>query len=195
MIEIIPNWHPIFVHFTIALLSMAVVFYVLCTILPEQYQYQKALSLLAKTNLYIGVLFALITAVAGWFAYNSVDHDAVSHLAMTTHRNWALATLAAFLVLAFWSFFNKRKASIFFALSMLAGGGLLSVTGWLGAESVYRYGLGVQSLPQSSGDGHAHEHAKGREQKKASEVPTTTPLTDSQDDVVPAPHDKKPHAH
>ena len=34
MIEIIPNWHPVFVHFTVALLSVAVALYLLVRILP-----------------------------------------------------------------------------------------------------------------------------------------------------------------
>ena len=34
MIEILPNWHPIFVHFTVALLTVAVALYLLVRILP-----------------------------------------------------------------------------------------------------------------------------------------------------------------
>ena len=34
MIEIIPNWHPIFVHFTVALLFVAVALYPLSYLLP-----------------------------------------------------------------------------------------------------------------------------------------------------------------
>jgi len=109
MIEILPNWHPVFVHFTIALLSMAVVFYLLKTILPAHNKYQVALNILAKSNLLIGTGFAILTAIAGWFAYNSVAHDTPSHLAMTTHRNWALITLALFIVLALWSLWQKHK--------------------------------------------------------------------------------------
>jgi len=37
MIEIIPNWHPVFVHFTVALLSLAVGFHVICPLLPDLY--------------------------------------------------------------------------------------------------------------------------------------------------------------
>jgi uncharacterized membrane protein len=111
MIEILPNWHPVFVHFTIALLSMAVVFYLLKAVLPANNEYQTALRTLAKTNLLIGTGFAVITAIAGWLAYNSVAHDTPSHLAMTTHRNWALITLAVFIVLALWSLWQKQKSS------------------------------------------------------------------------------------
>ena len=168
MIEILPNWHPIFVHFTVALLSMSVVFYVLHWLLPREHQQQYAVILLARFNLWAGTSFAVITAIAGWFAYNSVAHDTPSHAAMTEHRNWALVTLAVFLLLTFWSIASrkKKKAPVFFVITLLLAGGLLSSTAWYGAESVYRYGLGVMSIPQSSGEGHAHQHSATTDQTK-----------------------------
>jgi len=36
---------------------------------------------------------------------------------------------------------------------------LLTSTAWLGGEAVYRYGLGVISLPKT--DSHDHDHATG----------------------------------
>jgi hypothetical protein len=42
-------------------------------------------------------LFALIVATLGWFAFNSVAHDEISHAAMIVHRNWALGALARML--------------------------------------------------------------------------------------------------
>lgn len=193
MIEIIPNWHPVFVHFTIALLSMAVVFHLLKAILPAKNKYQASLSILAKSNLLIGTGFAVITAIAGWFAYNSVAHDTPSHLAMTEHRNWALVTLALFIVLALWSLWKKHKTTLLFLLAMLIAGGLLATTGWLGAEAVYRYGLGVQSIPKSSGEGHAHQHEEG---EGHGEKTANKPMPDKHDEPPSeTEHDKTPHQH
>lgn len=42
-----------------------------------------------------------------------------------------------------------------------AAAGLLLSTAWHGGELVYRYGLGVMSMPKSHGEGHAHEHGPG----------------------------------
>src|SRR3989304_5394024 len=97
MIEIIPNWHPILVHFTVGLL-----------------------------------------AGPGWPAYNSFDHDDVSHAAMTTHRNWALPTVGLFVVLALWSVWRHvaRPGSLAplinaaFLATLVAGGVLLGSTAW-----------------------------------------------------------------
>ena len=102
MFEIIPNWHPFFVHFTIALLSMSVVFFVLLKF-SGSHPIKENFRILAYWNLWLGTGFAIVTAIAGWFAYNSVAHDTPSHLAMTDHKNWALITLLVFFVLSIWS--------------------------------------------------------------------------------------------
>ena len=165
MLEIIPNWHPVVVHFTIALLSVSIGFYIMAIILKNNRLYEQWL-MFANWSLWLGAGFAILTAIAGWFAYNGVAHDTPSHEAMTTHRNWALATLAVFLILAIWSFTNHRKGikpAILFLIVGIAGSGLLATTGWLGAEAVYRYGLGVMSLPKAEGEGHSHSHGNNVE--------------------------------
>ncbi len=159
MIEIIPNWHPVFVHFTVGLLSIAVLLSVITQFMPagklrEQWQ------LVAQWNLWIGAGITVITVVAGVVAYNSVAHDTPSHEAMTEHRNWALGTAAMFIVLAVWSW-RRAKAglgmSFVLLMALLVSGGLLASTAWLGGESVYRFGLGVMSLPKTD----THDHASG----------------------------------
>ena len=165
MIEIIPNWHPLFVHFPIALLSMAALFFLALKFI-EKHPLKEQVKIFAFWNLWLGTGFAIIAATAGWFAYNSVAHDTPSHEAMTEHRNWALVTLAVFIFISLWSikYYKKVKdVGIIFVTAMLIGFSLLASTGWHGSEAVYRYGLGVMSLPQIEGEGHAHEHVGGEE--------------------------------
>ena len=160
MIEIIPNWHPIFVHFTVALLSLAVCFHIVQPFFKEGIIKQHFF-ILARWNLWIGTGISLITVITGWFAYNSVVHDTPSHAAMTEHRNWALITISLFILLTVWSFrseINNRQSGKAFLVSLFIAGILLFSTAWHGAEIVYRYGLGVMSLPQVEDDGHSHEH-------------------------------------
>jgi uncharacterized membrane protein len=161
--EIIPNFHPILVHFTIALLSISVLFYLLRLLLPINHRWKEQWLNMANWSLWTGCLFAIATVIAGWFAYNSVAHDAPSHAAMTLHRNWALPTASLFLLIGLSSINLARKKiqpSFKFLSTAVIAVVLLMVTGWLGSEVVYRYGLGVMSLPQveAGADGHNHSH-------------------------------------
>lgn len=164
MIEIIPNWHPIFVHFTVALLSTAVILHLLVRFIGDE-KLRTQWETVAQWNLWIGTLITVLTVAMGVVAYNTVAHDTPSHEAMTEHRNWALATALLFLVLAVWSALRARAGNgintvILFGL--LVGGGLLLSTAWHGGEAVYRYGLGVMSLPKADAHNHAsagHHHA------------------------------------
>ncbi len=166
MPEIIPNYHPIFVHFTVALLSVSTALFVILLlfrrVLPENLRIQ--FGVVARWNLWFGAAVTLVTVAAGFHAYNTVAHDGPSHAAMTVHRNWALATAALIMVSAVWSIVRTRagkKAGGLFITLLLIAQMVLLTAAWHGGEIVYRYGLGVMSLPQSSGEGHDHDHGAG----------------------------------
>jgi uncharacterized membrane protein len=163
MIDIIPNWHPIFVHFTVGLLLTAAIFHLGAIFVKPALK--PALTQVANWNLWIGTLISVATVTAGWLAFNSVTHDTPSHLAMIEHRNWAMVTFAAYLLVGLWSWFRaKQQKSIQWPLvvAVCAASLLLIATAWHGGELVYRYGLGVISLPNpdehTHGEGAAHEH-------------------------------------
>jgi uncharacterized membrane protein len=162
MIEIIPNWHPVFVHFTVSLLALAAALHLLSHFLPKG-ELANQLTIVARWNLWIGVGFTLLTVAAGWHAFYTVNHDTLSHLAMIEHRNWAMVTFVLFLGIAGWEVYlsrrGKGKGWRFTGLLVIAAVLLLS-TAWHGAELVYRHGLGVMSMPKPEGNGHAHEHGE-----------------------------------
>ena len=157
MIEIIPNWHPVFVHFTVALLSVSLGLFALSLLV----KCDQAV-LVAKWNLWIGAGISLLTLAAGIYAYNTVAHDTPSHEAMTEHKNLALITLGLLLPVVVWSVMLHRKGKNFgagFVVLFLVVGGMLLSTAWHGGELVYRYGLGVMSLPKADEHDHAgHSH-------------------------------------
>jgi uncharacterized membrane protein len=172
MFEVIPNWHPIFVHFTVALLSLAVVLFVVTpfTKPPLQEQWR----VVARWTLWFGAGFMVLTGLSGLYAYNTIAHDAPSHIAMTEHRNWALTTIAVFLVLTVWSVLRVRRNQVVggvFIAAMVIAGGLLAATAWHGGELVYRYGLGVKSLPKAEGEGHHHHDHGDDDHNHISETP------------------------
>ena len=161
MVEIIPNWHPIFVHFTVALLSVAAVLKMGTLVIKNQ-GLREQWRTVARWNLWIGAGFIVLTVITGLIAYNTVAHDTPSHLAMTEHRNWALATSVLFLVIAVWSIMQMRAgktAHNVLVLALVIATGMLATTAWHGGELVYRYGLGVMSLPKVE----SHNHAKGED--------------------------------
>lgn len=158
MIEIIPNWHPILVHFTVALLSISVALH-LVVLVAGKASWRGAALTVARWNLGLGIAFAALTLASGFYAYFTVAHDDPAHLAMKDHRNWALATLTVFTLLGLWHWMRHRGNSAVkrrFAALMVVGGLLLAVTAWKGGGLVYEHGLGVQSLPEVSGEGHDH---------------------------------------
>lgn len=196
MIGVIPNWHPVFVHFTVALLILAAAIHLLSHFLPKG-ELANQLTIVARWNLWIGMGFTLLTVAAGWYAYNTVAHDAPSHLAMTEHRNWAMATFALLLGIAGWEYYLSRrgraKGWLHTGLLVIAAG-LLLTTAWHGGELVYRYGLGVMSLPKSEGQSHPHEHGE-----KHDDMPVQGEDTfhkdghaHSHDDVAHGEHDAEP---
>ncbi len=163
MINILPNWHPVFVHFTVALLIVAAVAQLLSHFVSVG-KMGNQLIIVGRWNLWIGVGFTLLTVAAGWYAYYTVGHDSPSHIAMTEHRNWAMATIALFLGIAGWEYYQSRRGGnrgwLFTGL-LTIGAALLLTTAWHGGELVYRHGLGVMSLPETgaeSGHDHAHSH-------------------------------------
>ena len=209
MIEIIPNWHPLVVHFTIALLLTASALFILGASVRGR-PVGAAVTLVARWNLALGVIAAVLTLATGWQAYNTVAHDEPSHANMTIHLRWALGAAALFLAAAAAAWFDRRRTAgasgILLAL-LVAGSGALTVTGWLGGENVYRYGLGVKSLPKSdshvhpgSGDGHEHgphpaveKSAPGQGPSAGSEADRTAPSPASP--ATPAPSVPAPSGH
>ena len=171
MFEIIPNWHPIFIHFTVALFSVATALYLGSQLVSDS-NIKEQWAMVARWNLWIGMGLTVITVLSGAYAYNTVAHDAPSHLAMTDHRNWAIATAALFAAATIWSIFiyrsGKSVSSMFLVLLLIASLSLVS-TAWRGGELVYRYGLGVMSLPNTAQHAHGAE-GKADEYLHAAEV-------------------------
>ncbi len=161
MIEIIPNWHPVFVHFTVALLSVSLALFVLNLAVKSEQA-----AVVAKWTLWMGAGISLLTLAAGIYAYNTVAHDTPSHEAMTLHKDLALITLVLLVPVVVWSVVAERKGQELgaaFVILFLLAGGMLASTAWHGGEVVYRYGIGVMSLPKTDKHDHAGHVDKANE--------------------------------
>lgn len=169
MIEIIPNWHPAFVHFPIAFSTASVFFFLIANLFREK-PWTAQCMITGRWMLWGAAISACIAAIFGWYAYNSVDHDDAGHRAMTLHAYWALAALAALVMVAAWDFRAAHKAtatSLGLLIPLFVVWLLVINTAWHGGEVVFRHGLGVLSLPQAEHTGHTHEHIENMQSDAA----------------------------
>jgi uncharacterized membrane protein len=161
VIQIIPNWHPILVHFTIALYTTSAAVYIFTAITQRFLTNNLVLDLYttARWCLWIAAFSTFFTIAAGFYAFNTVQHNEVSHRIMSIHRNWGLTTAIGICLLAgisIWRYYkNKNYPSFIFLGGLILVGTALLITGYLGGELVYRYGLGVIS-PSNSITTHHH---------------------------------------
>ncbi|MEQ6884825.1 DUF2231 domain-containing protein [Salicola sp. Rm-C-2C1-2] len=207
MIEIVPNWHPIWVHFPIALFSMATAFFLLGLVLPDRVG--ERVTAAARWNLAVGAVLLIPTLVTGYLAYNSVAHDGAGHQAMERHMTAAWVVAALFVVavvLAWLDRFRARGAGLVLTVVLLIGTGAVAVTGYLGAENVYRHGLGVERLPDGVGDtGSTQSEDRSPESRKETDDPESGDAEspnaerDSEqggtEETAPEGHEGHDHAH
>lgn len=159
MITIIPNLHPMLVHFTLALTITAFGTMLLAWLFKSVHWIHHEGLIVSRWCLWLAALAAIATVGAGFHAFYTVNHDAISHTVMKTHRNWALVSLAVLLLLAVYSlrrFMRKQDNTRGIFLGLFIAVVLVVTTGWYGAELVYRYGVGVISLPAAHERGHDH---------------------------------------
>ncbi|GHB05485.1 hypothetical protein GCM10009069_29860 [Algimonas arctica] len=153
-----PNIHPVLVHFAYALSLSSLAVYVLGRLLPNGPRKDSTQSA-GDWMLAFGAVAIVATIAAGFYAYYTVAHDGPSHAAMTTHRNWAVPSGTAIILLAIWRLMKRARPPSGIFLALLAAAALsLSVTAWWGGNIVFKYGIGVQSLPTVTSDGHDHDH-------------------------------------
>ncbi|MBC7698601.1 MAG: DUF2231 domain-containing protein [Bacteroidia bacterium] len=161
--QVIPNFHPIVVHFPIALTIIAFLLSI-AAYARRSHPISAQLAAAGHFTLWIAAIGATTAVLFGWLAYNSVNHDDAGHAAMLLHRSWAVPTAIGLILLASWDAWKYRvneliSVPMLFVLFLLSQS--IAVTGWLGGEVVYRHGIGVLSLPASEGAGHSHHHEHG----------------------------------
>ncbi len=153
------NFHPLIVHFPIALLS--------CFLLLDGIAFlfnAKRLSRVANWFLWLGTLGALAAVVAGLQASLTVAHPDGVHIILERHRNFGLNTTALAVILSIWRLFNQGNFSrlghfVHLLIAVLMMMNLVRGAD-LGGLMVYKYGVAVQAAGIRA-SGHAHGDMRG----------------------------------
>ena len=148
------NFHPLFVHFPIALLltSVAAAFAGALLKRPDAPGVARAL-------LYLGTLAAAVTVVTGFLAAQHVAPVAGTKDILSEHQNYAYGLLAAAVALSAWSFVAWRRAQAAprptwsWLLAQLGLVVLVVLTANEGGELVHEHGVGT-SLTAPGGPLH-----------------------------------------
>jgi uncharacterized membrane protein len=143
-------WHPLSVHFPIALLLFATIIRLLALVLKEQQRY--IWEILGSLLLFAGSLLAWLSIYTGDLADGIVARTLCDPTILKSHEIAAftmsyLFTSASLINLVLMS--GKLKAKLLnplkyaLVLIMLTGSGYLIYTAHLGASLVYQQGAGV----------------------------------------------------
>lgn len=152
-----PNVHPFLVHFPVALIPAALLFYILAFLWEGE-----ALARTGRWLLYLGTLGALAAAGTGWMAEESLEHAGIDESLVDLHRNIMIAATVLAVILSVVSLATARKGGKPSA-ALVGGVLLLTIILALGADRgallVYGHGIGTAApSPAPAGEPHEEPH-------------------------------------
>tara|TARA_R110002094_G_scaffold27445_4_gene40501 strand:+ start:1225 stop:1740 length:516 start_codon:yes stop_codon:yes gene_type:complete len=157
-LSLLPNSHPMLVHFPIAFWVGA-----LCFCWLGVLRSTSGLFRMGSWLLHLGTLSGVAAVVSGFLATSSMTHDEPGHDLVHVHRNFMVAT-AAISLAASCAVLLMRRRDAWRPRCVQAGlitlvVGLATLGADRGALLVYGYGLGVRDNPPSTTPQHAHGDA------------------------------------
>jgi len=148
VIHILPGWHPFIVHFPLALIVTAAFCLTLAGMRPAQ-RYAKTLAAVGTWNLCLGALAVLFALASGLAAVIDLHVGMAARQAISIHVKSAVVTAVLVLLAAVWrgagTALDSRPSWVF-VLVLWAATTALLVTGYRGAQNVYRFGVGVSTV-------------------------------------------------
>src|ERR1700723_2681820 len=140
-----PNWHPLVVHFPIALL--------LAARLLRSESVAASAATVGTWNLCLGAAAALVALGTGLSAVLGQDLSAAARQAISIHLKWAMLTTLLLVLLAVWrggGTASRSRPSWIFLVVLIAACAALSFTAYRGGKNVYEYGVGVRKIAARS---------------------------------------------
>ncbi len=147
--NIIPGWHPMVVQFPLALVVSAAALLLAARLIRSE-RHAATLAIVGTWNLCLGAVSALFALATGLAAVMHLHVGLAVHQAISLHVKWAIFTTLALLLVAVWrggGAAQESRPSWLFIVVLMALAAALINTGYHGGQNVFRYGVGVQSLP------------------------------------------------
>ena len=141
----LPEWHPIAVHFPLALTVTGTLALSAARVAPPE-RHGATLAVVGTWNLCLGALGALLALGTGLAAVATLELAPMARAAVGLHVKWAIFTTSALALLAVWRGAGTDPASRpsrAFLVVLWAVTAALIVTAYRGGQNVYRYGVGV----------------------------------------------------
>jgi len=137
-----PNYHPLFVHFPLAILTLSAIFDFGGILFKRD-----ELNRVGWWCLLAGVTSLFVTLTTGLHAEGTVKISEAAQNTFEIHEGLAFVVTAVFCGLLLWRVAGKTNLPVrlrigYFALIAI-GLTLMWVVAWFGGELVYTYGIGV----------------------------------------------------
>lgn len=146
-ISVMENWHPLFVHFPIALLTLFFLLDVAGSVFGKA-DWRR----MASWCLVGGAFFAGLTVVMGLLAAGSVAHGGDVHDIMSHHKRLGVSVFLLAGAMSVWRLLSKTEIKgAANTLNLLLGAvliGLLLFAADLGGLMVYGYGVAVEPMAE-----------------------------------------------
>jgi uncharacterized membrane protein len=144
----VPGWHPVVVHFPLALILIATPLLLAARLLRGDALASTA-AIVGTWNLCLGAVAALFALATGLGAMLDLDVNAAARQAISLHMKWAMFSTLALVLLAVWRGAGttpESRPSWVFMIVLLAATAALAVTGYRGGQNVYEFGVGVKRI-------------------------------------------------
>jgi uncharacterized membrane protein len=144
----LPGWHPLVVHFPLALILTATPLMLAARLLRSEAM-ASITAIVGTWNLCLGALAALFALATGLSALLDLDVSAAARQAISLHMKWAMFSTLALVLLAIWrgaGTAEGSRPSWIFIIVLLAATMALAVTGYRGGRNVYEFGVGVKRI-------------------------------------------------
>lgn len=159
--QLLPGWHPLVVHFPLALIVVAAISLTLARLLPRA-RLAQTLATVGTWNLCIGGVLLFVALGTGLAAAVGLQIGAAARTAVSSHVKAAVVSTLLVLLATVWRGVGNapesRPSTLLLVVVWAATLGL-TVTGYRGGQNVYRYGIGVmQDAPRSMPAAPAANH-------------------------------------